>query len=60
MPARRIGKARLHEQARLVRLETLRMTDLCGSGRHGSRSSMAEILAALDRRCVHVRASEPQ
>ena len=46
----------LREKARLIRLETLRMTDICGSGHYGSSFSMAEIVATLYYRFMHVRA----
>jgi transketolase len=55
-----ISKASLREKARLIRLETLRMTDICGSGHYGSSFSMAEIVAVLYYRFMQVRAAEPQ
>jgi transketolase len=63
MPARPlhdVSKAQLREKARLIRLETLRMTDICGSGHYGSSFSMAEIVATLYHRLLHVRPGEPQ
>jgi transketolase len=55
-----VPKDTLREKARLIRLETLRMTDICGSGHYGSSFSMAEIVAALYYRFMHVRPDEPQ
>lgn len=59
-PTHDAPKAALREKARLIRLETLRMTDVCGSGHYGSSFSMAELLAALYYRFMHVRPGEPQ
>ena len=36
------------------------MTDICGSGHYGSSFSMAEIVATLYYRFMHVRPDEPQ
>ena len=55
-----VAKDMLREKARLIRLETLRMTDICGSGHYGSSFSMAEIVATLYYRYMHVRPGEPQ
>lgn len=55
-----VSKEQLREKARLIRLETLRMTDICGSGHYGSSFSMAEIVATLYYRFMHVRATAPQ
>ncbi len=55
-----VSKETLREKARLIRLETLRMTDICGSGHYGSSFSMAEIVAVLYYRFMQVRAAEPQ
>jgi transketolase len=55
-----VPKDTLREKARLIRLETLRMTDICGSGHYGSSFSMAEIVATLYYRFMHVRPQEPQ
>ncbi len=55
-----VPKDTLREKARLIRLETLRMTDICGSGHYGSSFSMAELVAALYYRFMHVRPQEPQ
>ena len=55
-----VSKETLREKARLIRLETLRMTDICGSGHYGSSFSMAELVAALYYRFLHLRPGEPQ
>ncbi len=55
-----VPKDTLREKARLIRLETLRMTDICGSGHYGSSFSMAELVAALYYRFMHVRPQDPQ
>jgi transketolase len=59
-PLHAVDKAGLREKARLIRLETLRMTDICGSGHYGSSFSMAEIVATLYYRFMHVRPDAPQ
>ena len=46
-PVRNISRHDLREKARLIRRETLRLTDICGSGHYGSSFSMAEIVAVL-------------
>jgi transketolase len=59
-PVHTISKEALREKARLIRLETLRMTDICGSGHYGSSFSMAELVAVLYYRYMHVRKDDPQ
>lgn len=58
-PRQNPGLALLREKAKMVRLETLRLTDICGSGHYGSAFSIAEILAALYYDFLHVRPGEP-
>lgn len=53
-------EAILRAKAKMVRLETLRLTDICGSGHYGSAFSIAEILAALYYDLLCVRPAEPQ
>lgn len=53
-------EATLRAKAKMARLETLRLTDICGSGHYGSAFSIAEILAALYYDFLHVRPGEPQ
>jgi transketolase N-terminal domain/subunit len=59
-PQHAVSKELLRDKARLIRPQTLRMTDICGSGHYGSSFSMAEIVAALYYRFMHLRAGEPQ
>jgi transketolase len=57
MPPRAIrnhSKDELKEKARMIRRETVRLTDICGSGHYGSSFSMAEIVAALYYQLMHV------
>jgi transketolase len=35
----------LQDKAKMVRRETVRLTDICGSGHYGSAFSIAELLA---------------
>jgi len=49
-----ISKQDLREKARMIRLETLRLTDICGSGHYGSTFSMAELVAVLYYQLLHV------
>jgi transketolase len=49
-----ISKQDLREKARMIRLETLRLTDICGSGHYGSSFSMAELVAVLYYQLLHV------
>ena len=51
---RNISKQDLREKARMIRLETLRLTDICGSGHYGSAFSMAELVAVLYYQLLHV------
>lgn len=51
---RNISKEDLREKARMIRLETLRLTDICGSGHYGSTFSMAELVAVLYYQILHV------
>ena len=53
-PVRNVSKEDLREKARLIRLETLRLTDICGSGHYGSSFSMAELVAVLYYQLLHV------
>ena len=50
----------LRAKAKMIRLETLRLTDICGSGHYGSAFSIAEILSALYYEFLRVRPSDPQ
>ena len=58
-PVKNVSKEDLREKARLIRLETLRLTDICGSGHYGSSFSMAEIVATLYYKFLHVDPARP-
>ena len=53
-PRRNISKAELAEKARMIRIETVKLTDICGSGHYGSAFSMAELVASLYYQFLHV------
>jgi transketolase len=55
-----VSKETLREKARMIRLDVLRLTDICGSGHYGSAFSIAELMAVLYYRLLHVRPDEPQ
>ena len=51
--------AMLEGKARMVRRETVKLTDICGSGHYGSAFSMAELVAALYYEFLHVEPTDP-
>lgn len=57
--AREISREALREKARMIRREVLRLTDICGSGHYGSAFSIAELLAVLYYRLLHVDPQRP-
>ena len=57
---RNVSTALLREKAKMIRRETVKLTDICGSGHYGSAFSMAELVAALYYEFMHVRPDEPQ
>ena len=59
-PRRNVSKDLLREKAKMIRRETVKLTDICGSGHYGSSFSMAELVASLYYEFMHVRADEPQ
>ena len=59
-PRRNASKELLRERARMIRRETVKLTDICGSGHYGSAFSMAELVSALYYEFLHVRADDPQ
>ncbi|MFO1349593.1 MAG: transketolase [Gammaproteobacteria bacterium] len=62
MPSRAVRntpKQVLQEKAKMIRRETVRLTDICGSGHYGSSFSMAELVTVLYYQLLHVRAAEP-
>ena len=50
----------LRQKAKLIRREVVKQTDVCGSGHYGSAFSIAEMLATLYYRLLHLRPAEPQ
>ncbi len=63
MPSRtlkNVTKAHLKDRARLIRRETVRLTDICGSGHYGSAFSMAELVAVLYYQMLHVDPAQPR
>jgi transketolase len=58
-PRRNVSPALLREKAKMIRRETVKLTDICGSGHYGSAFSMAELVAALYYEFLHVRPHEP-
>lgn len=58
-PRRNVSDALLRVKARMIRRETVKLTDICGSGHYGSAFSMAELVAALYYEFLHVRPDEP-
>ena len=59
-PRRNVSAALLRDKARMIRRETVKLTDICGSGHYGSAFSMAELVASLYYEFLHVRPDEPQ
>jgi transketolase len=57
---RNIAKSELREKARLIRRETVRLTDICGSGHYGSAFSMAELVAVLYYQLLHIDPERPR
>jgi transketolase len=49
----------LKAKALLVRTETVRLTEICGSGHYGSAFSIAELLAVLYYKLMRVRPEDP-
>ncbi len=56
---RNIAAAELAEKARMIRIETVKLTDICGSGHYGSAFSMAELVASLYYQFLHVDPGNP-
>lgn len=51
--------ARLHERARFVRTETVRLSRIAGAGHYASSFSAAELLVALYYHALRLRPDEP-
>jgi transketolase len=58
-PRRNVSKEMLRDKAKMIRRETVKLTDICGSGHYGSAFSMAELVASLYYEFMHVRPDEP-
>jgi transketolase len=58
-PRRNVSKEMLRDKAKMIRRETVKLTDICGSGHYGSAFSMAELVASLYYEFMHVRPNEP-
>ena len=56
---RNVSNAELAEKAKMIRRETVRLTDICGSGHYGSAFSIAELLAVLYYQLMNIRADDP-
>ena len=50
----------LIDKAKMIRKETLRLTNICGSGHYGSVFSIAELLCVLYYRLLNIRPDSPQ
>ncbi|MBX2805487.1 MAG: transketolase [Hyphomicrobiales bacterium] len=59
-PRKNVSKELLAEKAKMIRRETVKLTDICGSGHYGSAFSMAELVAALYYEFMHVDPGDPQ
>ncbi len=59
-PRRNVSKDLLRDKAKMIRRETVKLTDICGSGHYGSAFSMAELVASLYYEFMRVRPDEPQ
>ncbi|MDQ2801279.1 MAG: transketolase [Pseudomonadota bacterium] len=56
---RNVAKDTLREKARMIRRETVKLTDICGSGHYGSAFSMAELVASLYYEFLHTDPANP-
>ncbi len=50
----------LAAKATMIRRETIKLTDICGSGHYGSAFSMAELVASLYYEFLHVDPAQPR
>jgi transketolase len=58
-PRKPVTEPLLAEKAKLIRRETVRLTDICGSGHYSSSFSMAELIAVLYYELLHVDPANP-
>ncbi len=59
-PRRNVSKSMLQDKARMIRRETVKLTDICGSGHYGSAFSMAELVASLYYEFLQLDPANPQ
>ncbi|MDE2006834.1 MAG: transketolase [Rhodospirillales bacterium] len=57
---RNVSAALLAEKAKMIRRETVKLTDICGSGHYGSAFSMAELVSSLYYEFMHVDPKNPR
>ncbi len=57
---RNVSRELLRDKAKMIRRETVKLTDICGSGHYGSAFSMAELVASLYYEFLHVDPANPQ
>ncbi len=57
---RNVSAALLAEKAKMIRRETVKLTDICGSGHYGSSFSMAELVSSLYYEFMHVDPKNPR
>jgi transketolase len=55
-----VSRQLLAEKAKMIRRETVKLTDICGSGHYGSAFSMAELVASLYYEFLHVDPKQPR
>ncbi len=57
---RNVSAALLAEKAKMIRRETVKLTDICGSGHYGSSFSMAELVSSLYYEFMQVDPKDPR
>lgn len=57
---RNVARQLLADKAKMIRRETVKLTDICGSGHYGSAFSMAELVASLYYEFLHVDPTQPR
>ena len=57
---RNVSRQLLVDKAKMIRRETVKLTDICGSGHYGSAFSMAELVASLYYEFLHVDPTQPR
>ena len=58
-PRRNVSREMLRDKARMIRRETVKLVDICGSGHYGSAFSMAELVASLYYEFMQVDPANP-